>query len=546
MPYGRESVTMGRKAKSPYLQLNLGDRFLNLSERGQKAIINSRLGHFGDEIFPLINADSFMVLYSEQGRGPYYLQGLVGAYLIMQMQHLTVDELLLRIDSDVALQYALHTTSMESQPFSRRNLFYFIAKLDAYEKKTGISLIKNCFKDVTSSLARKMGLDKPGSSGRIKKRMDSMMIDSPAARLSRPGIIYTVNQDALILYDQLCGRDSIKYSLHHYFEEDDKNAIIYHNKDVMREKVSLLLEESLSIKKLMADEVWHEFEQYKNLVRCIEEQSRDDGNGNISPKDSKDIAGTSMQSPRDPNATARKKNGKTHIGSVANVSETYDDNGNSLITFADIQSNSHSDADFMKEYIAARDENSPEEQETTDGAFYSEDIAREAEKKGLLLIPSALTGKKTPDLCADFEFSEDGTKILSCPNHAVPMSQKYNEKTGKVDAKFSHTDCSMCPYRDQCPGKNQKEAVKVSISQKMADRASAQRTMGDEAHKQLAKERNAVEAIPSIFRRKYGVDNIRTFSTNRRRSAFFSICLAYNAQKHQRFLCRLRAKCALL
>ena len=105
---------MGRKAKSPYMQLNLGDRFLNLSERGQKAIINSRLGHFGDEIFPLINADSFMVLYSEQGRGPYYLQGLVGAYLIMQMQHLTVDELLLRIDSDVALQYALHTTSMES------------------------------------------------------------------------------------------------------------------------------------------------------------------------------------------------------------------------------------------------------------------------------------------------------------------------------------------------------------------------------------------------------------------------------------------------
>ena len=129
---------MGRKAKSPYIQLNLGDRFLNLSERGQKAIMESRLGHFGDKIFPLIDADSFMVLYSENGRGPYYLQGLVGAYLIMRMLHITPDELLLRIDSDIAIQYALHTTSMKTQPFSRRNLFYFMARLDAYESEKGI------------------------------------------------------------------------------------------------------------------------------------------------------------------------------------------------------------------------------------------------------------------------------------------------------------------------------------------------------------------------------------------------------------------------
>lgn len=61
-----------------------------------------------------------------------------------------------------------------------------------------------------------------------------------------------------------------------------------------------------------------------------------------------------MQSPRDSNATARKKNRKTHDGSVANIFETYDDNANSLITFADIQSNSHRDVDFMKKYIATR------------------------------------------------------------------------------------------------------------------------------------------------------------------------------------------------
>lgn len=536
---------MGRKAKSPYIQLNLGDRFLNLSERGQKAIMESRLGHFGDKIFPLIDADSFMVLYSENGRGPYYLQGLVGAYLIMRMLHITPDELLLRIDSDIAIQYALHTTSMKTQPFSRRNLFYFMARLDAYESEKGINLIEKCFKDVSASLAREMGLDRPGSSGRIKKRMDSMMVGSHAARLSRPGILYAVNQDALRLYDQLVGRDGIDYSLHHYFEKDDKNAIIYHNKDVMQEKLSVLLAEALQIRELMKEEEWHEFAEYKNLVRCIEDQSVNDGDGNTVPKDSRDVAGTSLQSPRDPDATARTKDHRTYVGASANVAETYDDNGNSLITDAGIESNSHSDSDFMKGYIETKDENAPEEQVTTDGAFYSEENARKAEEKGILLTPTALTGTKTNDLCADFELSEDGTEVASCPNHAIPVSQKYNEKTGKVDAKFSHSDCDSCPFRSQCPGKDQKRAVKVSISRNMVDRAATQRSIGEEAHKQFARERNAVEAIPSIFRRKYGIDRIGTFVRNRLRSAFFSICLAYNVQKHQRFCNMLRAKCAL-
>ena len=536
---------MGRKAKSPYIQLNLGDRFLNLSERGQKAIRDSRLGHFGDEIFPLIDADAFMVLYSKNGRGPYYLQGLVGAYLLMQMLNINADELLLRIDSDIALQYALHTTSMETQPFSRRNLFYFMAKLEAYEKETGTNLIEKCFKGVTSSLVRKMGLDKPGNSGRIKKCMDSMMIDSHAARLTRPGILYTTNQDALRLYDQLVGRDSIDYSLHHYFEEDDKNALIYHNKGVMQEKMSLLLSEALRIKELMKDDEWHEFSEYKNLIRCIEDQSEKDGDGNIIPKDSGEIAGTSMQSPRDTDATARTKDHKTYVGAVGNVAETYDDNGNSLITDADLQSNSYSDSDFMKDYIAAKDEDAPEEQVATDGAFYSEENAKAAEEKGILLTPTALTGTKTNDLCADFEFSKDGTEIKSCPNHVAPTSQKYNVKTGAVDAKFSHSDCDNCRFRSQCPGKDQKRAVKVSISQNMADRASTQRAIGEGAHRQFARERNAVEAIPSIFRRKYGIDKIGTFARSRLRSAFFAICLAYNVQKHQRFCAMLRAKCAL-
>ncbi len=535
---------MGRKAKSPYIQINLGDRFIHLPKRGQDAIRRSALGHFGDEVFPLINADDFMVLYSGNGRGPSYLQGLVAAYLVMKMLDITAGELLLRIDTDIAIQYALHTTGMEKQPFSRRNLFYFIARLESYEKETGTNLIEECFKNVTSSFAHDMGLDRPGSCGRIKKRMDSMMIDSHAARLTRPGIVYTVNRDALCLYAGLVGEDGIVPSLRHYFDDSDCNAVIYHNRDAMEEKLASLLAESKIILYLMSDEEWHGFQEYKNLVRCINDQGCQNQEGNLMPKKSRDIAGTSLQSPRDPDSSARTKAGKTHVGFVGNVTETYDGNGNSLITDADIRSNSHSDSGFMKEAIAAKEDPGQEEQIITDGAYYSSENAQAAAEKGILIVPTSLAGSPTNPLYADFELSADGRSVIACPNGCEPESQVYHEETGKINAKFSHKCCDGCPMRGQCPGKDQKKSVKVSISTQTVDRASLQESLGTEEHRQMSKERNAVESIPSIFRRKYGIDHIRTFVKSRMRAAFFAICLAYNGQKHKTFLCNHRAKCA--
>lgn len=535
---------MGRKAKAPYMQINLGDRFLALSKRGRDAIINSRLGHFGDETFNRIDPDIFMVLYSDNGRGPSYLQGLVGAYLVMNMLDITADELILRIDSDIAIQYALHTTSLEKQPFSRRNLFYFIAKLEDYEKETGINLIEKCFEGVTTDFAHDMGLDKPGNSGRIKKRMDSMMVNTHAAKLTRPGVIYAVNHDALSLYVSLNGADNVVPSLYHYLDESDRNAVIYHNKDDMADKLSTLLAESKIILYLLQDDDWHDFQEYKNLVRCIEEQSFKDENGNLVPKQNKDISGSSLQSPEDPDATARTKAGKTHIGSVANVTETYDDEGNSLITAADIKPNTYSDSDFMKDTIASKEDPSSEEQIITDGAYYSSENAEAAGDKGILIVPTSLTGSETNPLCSEFELAAGGESIENCPNGCKPMSQNYNEKTGQINAKFSHEDCGKCPRRDQCPGKEQKKSVKVCISSQMVNRADLQKSLGDEEHKQLARERNAVEAIPSIFRRKYGLNNLRTLVTQRVRSRFFAICIAYNGQKHQKFLNSHGVNCA--
>ncbi len=150
----------------------------------------------------------------------------------------------------------------------------------------------------------------------------------------------------------------------------------------------------------------------------------------------------------------------------------------------------------MKDTISAKADPEVEEQVTTDGAYYSSENAKAAAEKGILLIPTSLTGTETNALCSEFELSADGRFVLSCPNGCKPTGQKYNGRSGKVDARFSHADCDSCPYRGRCPGKDQKSAVKVSISSQMVNWADMQNSLGDDEHKQLARERNAVEAIP--------------------------------------------------
>lgn len=50
------------------------------------------------------------------------------------------------------------------------------------------------------------------------------------------------------------------------------------------------------------------------------------------------------------------------------------------------------------------------------------------------------------------------------------------------------------------------------------------------------RERNAVEGIPSVLRRFYEIEQLRTTIKTRVKSAFFGILISYNSRKYQKFL----------
>ncbi|WHE06910.1 transposase [Thermoanaerobacterium thermosaccharolyticum] len=126
-----------------YQQITMEDRFLNLDERTKKFVLNSWAKGFAEIIFPAINEKRFSVLYSDNpaSRPNSPVNAIIGALILKEMFNLTDDELLASILCDVRFQYALHTTSFKSQPFSDRTFSRFRERLYLYNLETGRDLL---------------------------------------------------------------------------------------------------------------------------------------------------------------------------------------------------------------------------------------------------------------------------------------------------------------------------------------------------------------------------------------------------------------------
>ena len=121
-----------------------------------------------------------------------------------------------------------------------------------------------------------------------------------------------------------------------------------------------------------------------------------------------------MQNPSDPEATFRSKAGKEHRGYAANLEESVGENG-SVVTEYQYDQNNHSDSQFIREHLEQMDKQEESTVIVTDGAYSGTENTRLAAEKNVELITTSLTGKAAPDIFADFEFNEEGTRVLRCP-----------------------------------------------------------------------------------------------------------------------------------
>lgn len=109
---------------------------------------------------------------------------------------------------------------------------------------------------------------------------------------------------------------------------------------------------------------------------------------------------------------------------VAGIGQ-FDGSNGSVVTDYQYEQNIYSDSQFLKDNLAKMEKQDETIVIVTDGAFSGSENHSIAKEKNVELITTSLTGRSTADIMADFEFNEDGTKVLHCPAGHAPKSCSY-------------------------------------------------------------------------------------------------------------------------
>ena len=501
-------------------QLNLCDNLYNLSERGMGILKKSWAEDFANYVFPNLPEEPFSVLYSDNDaskpNAPVNI--ILGLFLLKEQFDLTDEETMHQLLFNLQFQYALHTSSFKEQPVNDNTLRRFRNKVAQYEELTGIDLVKEAFKTLRDRLSGIMGIDPS------LKRVDSLMVSAGCRRLSRLNIM----GETLRLAAKDLEKNGKSTPQSEKYADDARSRDIGYQ--LKREGVPAKMEELLGDALALLAEYPGELkgrEAYANLRRMVDDQSKMGDDGRI-PKDGKEISPESMQTPHDPDATFRKKAGKGNVGYVANIEEACDGDKR-LITEYDLQKNTYSDARFAEDMVdAVPDDNCDPQTIVMDGAYASTELVEKAEAKNIEVVTTSLIGGMQGTFEAGFEFDSKG-RISRCPAGQTPIDARRGKNCSL--AHFDSDTCKQCPHCDRCPGRFQKKSALIIIRDTALKKAEYAQKAGSEKHKALSKLRNGIEGVPSVLRRKYGVDRTRDKGLVRKRHRLGYTAMAINASR---------------
>lgn len=482
-------------------QVSLFDSFDSLTPREKRFLEKSWAKIFADKVFPKIDEAPYAVLYSDNASRPNTpVNVIIGALILKEFTGQSDDDIYNSLMFDIRYQYALHTTSFLEQPLSDRTLGRFRQRCITYEEETGIDLLHDTIVGLSSEMADLMKID------RSLKRMDSMMVASNIKKMSRLELLYTCLANTI----EVCSKrgENIPDELKHYLSSDDRNITIYHNKsEDTQDKIRGILKDASKVIELCGSN-YDDNPEFQLLIRVLSEQAvRQEDGSYILRQKGEGMGSGCLQNPADPDATYREKAGKKYRGYAANVIEETGESG-SIVTEYQYEVNTYSDSQFAKDTIEILGKQEEKVKLVADGAYAGEENVEKANANNIELETTNLNGKDVPDIYADFQFNEEGTKIIKCPNGETPKSCSYNKKTGQCVASFYNPQCEGCPYKDQCRRKINKKTSRVIISKTSKNRAQEQRRRSTDEFKAMSHFRNGVETVPSILRRLFDVDHM--------------------------------------
>lgn len=516
--------------KNSHEQISLFDTVANLPNYLKIILEKSWAQNFRDNVFPNINEELFAVLYSDNpaSRPNSPVNVIVGLLIIKELFSLIDEDLIGSLHFDDRFKYALCTTSYEKQPVSINTLSNFRKRLYSHLQNTGEDLIQIQMEELAKKAIELLDID-------LKRvRMDSLMVSSSCAKLSRIELVYSVNYRFVKALKKAGRDDLIGKGLESYLKKGNKNDTIYRAKSKdSQSKLQLLINDANELyKTCYLDDECRNLKEFKILTRMLNDQVIETEEGEFIPIEGKDIASTSLQNPTDPDATYREKYGD-NIGYVANVAQVADDEHQLILNY-DFEQNIVSDIELGKKAIEKLSEIGSEEEPLkigVDGAFYSEEVSELAKEINVEVIPSQMLGR-IPDeekigICK-FNIDEEDKTVNSCPNGFTPSEVSYNANNDTYTAKMEKQTCANCPMNNVCPIKHQKKMNVIKITTKQYHNSQMREKLGTKEFKEMANFRAGVEGVPSVLRRKYKIDTLPIKGLVRSKIWFGFKIMAYN------------------
>jgi hypothetical protein len=556
----------------PQLSL-LESRFL-VGPKKRERLERSWAEVFRTKILPLIDEEAFRsCFHQDNGRPNKSIRLLVGLHILKEADDLTDEQVLDALEFNIQWQHALGVDPSTAH-VAERTLFYFRHKLMENERAQRV------FEQVTQAMMKMDGLSV------ARQRLDSTHVISNIAVLTRLGLF---TETITVFLRELRKEAPAKLAkldspvLKRYLEREGYFADA--TREQAQRRLPVVAQDLLAlVKRFEADPGVNALPSYGLLVRLLADQCDvTEGEAEtpaVSVKEGKEVAGTSLQSPHDPDATYGHK-GK---GYEAQVAETcVKENPYQVITAVELNGAHASDQNAtvpMVEKLIA-DGNKPDELLADTGYGSGENIVGCAEL-GVALVapvqdpdaperPDRWFGEGTAEAPAaeaasdpgkpeqatpaptasppnrvmtlgEFAFNATFSEVLTCPHGVAPTEQRSTDSA--YYATFPGTSCATCPFAETCITRRIAHSEHRTLRWRDTKAATdtRQRAQQTPAFKEGYKLRSGIESTNAELKGRHGLGDVRVRGGDRVELAVVLKSLALNVKRAvQHHTERLRA-----
>ena len=440
-------------------------------------------------IFRHIKEEDFRCLYSEKWSCPNSpVNQLVAAIVLCTQRNWSHAELESQLAFNIEIRVALGLSDILISPFTMRTYYNFQNRLFAYERLTGINLLKQVFTHLTDKQLKDLSLDTS------IQRIDSVLMESNIQNYTRISLLVELLRRLYLILSKK-DQEAHYFLFKPYLKGGEKFAYELKPSD-KDNQLAALGQVYYSLNKLLSASYKKQI-VFQTFIRAFQdhfEVGEQEGEQAVVVKVRKgNLGSNTLQSPDDLDATFRKKREEFHRGFVAFGVETcHPDNELNLVTTIDAASNNTDDTTFLEEHLEEMVERTPTLNELhTDGGFGSPDVDKIAATEKVTIIQTAVKGRSA-EVPIAIQGEEKQGFVVDCPHEEQP-SVKATKTKKNYKASFDLTICNTCPLRQKCPAFKIKSVKKnLATFYFPADAALMQKR--HKAVKEIPKERQTLRA----------------------------------------------------